>query len=108
MANFTHLPTEILENIAQEVGGRSLRRNVGNLLLNRQWYDAARATFHSGLEVRNVHLYGCDIEKFGLDRRSFKHRTLMQKNTRVLTLRLLGTILIGKRVIRDKLLFARS
>lgn len=90
MTGFTNLPPEILESIAEEVGGRNLRRNVDNILLNRQWYDAARAVYNSGLDVIDLNVCGPRIEKYMEARQSPKRLRLMHKNTREVTMKFTG------------------
>lgn len=90
MTGLQDLPVELLSLIAEELGGGELRKNVRNLTLCRKWYNAAFEVYRSGLNLGDINIYGCNINRLS-DRGSYSGlRKLMHKNTRRLHVRLLG------------------
>ncbi|GIZ38942.1 hypothetical protein CKM354_000233900 [Cercospora kikuchii] len=104
MASLLTLPTELLVLILEHVGGRELRRSetgkpakigpgwraTDKLLLSREWYAAARPVFLSGLHVSELRLYACNLDRLDGELSYNEFRYLMHKNTRSLSIRLLG------------------
>lgn len=90
MAQLTDLPSELLQLILETLGGRELRRDVRNLALSRQWYDAAIGVYHSGLDTSDIKIYGCDIPRLTQTWGYTGKRRLMHKNTRGLQIRIYG------------------
>ncbi|KAM3415751.1 hypothetical protein BST61_g9262 [Cercospora zeina] len=104
MASLLTLPAELLVLILEHVGGRELRRSqtgktkqsgpgwraTDKLILCREWYAAARPVFLSGLHVSELRLYGCNLDRLDGELSYKASRHLMHKNTRSLSIRLLG------------------
>ncbi|KAK3709405.1 hypothetical protein LTR37_010966 [Vermiconidia calcicola] len=87
---FIDLPQELLDLVAEEVGGRNLRRNVSNLTICRKWYDASHAVYLTGLDHSETRIHGCDLGHFNERWSHLEQRKLMHRNTRNLDVRLLG------------------
>ena len=104
MASLMAIPAELLVLILEHVGGRELRRSetgkparysrgwraTEKLALCREWYAAARPVYLSGLHVSEMRLYACSLRSPDHDFGHSRSRKLMYKNTRSLSLRLLG------------------
>lgn len=92
MSRLTDLPTELLCQILEEVGGRHLRRGKGSarLCVSRKWYAAARPVYLSGLEVTKINIFGHNLGDLDTKYSHTGLRPLMHKNTRELRIRLLG------------------
>ncbi|KAK3690587.1 hypothetical protein LTR37_019083 [Vermiconidia calcicola] len=84
------LPLELLVLVAEEVGGRNLRRDVSNLTTCRKWYDAAHAVYLTGLDHSETRIHGCDVDHLNERWSHLEQRKLVYKNTRKLNIRLLG------------------
>ena len=86
------LPVELVAQILEEVGGRELRRGRGaeRLLICRTWYHIAQPIFLSGLMTSEIDIRGWNLHHLD-GRYSYRgQRHLMHKNTRSMSIRLLG------------------
>ncbi|KXT03842.1 hypothetical protein AC578_8906 [Pseudocercospora eumusae] len=101
MSTLLCLPTELLNLILEELGGRELRRSrqTGDgarwrahqrLSICREWYASARPVYLSGLGTSAVRLYASNLQQLDDKLGYAGHRKLMHKNTRSMTIRLLG------------------
>ncbi|KAK4508421.1 hypothetical protein PRZ48_002159 [Zasmidium cellare] len=92
MSRLMNLPTELLCQILEEVGGSHLRRDNGSarLCVCRKWYEAARPVYLSGLETTNINIFGHNLGDLETKYSYSDLRPLMHKNTRELRIRLLG------------------
>jgi len=96
MATLQTLPVELLILITEHLGGRELRcgKDAGTrrLTLFRNWYNAARSIFVSGMDLATVRVYSYNAEY--LSQGHWSHasgqRRLMHKNTRTLRLGFVG------------------
>ncbi|KAK1040669.1 hypothetical protein LTR33_015779 [Friedmanniomyces endolithicus] len=90
------LPVELLILISEHLGGRELRRgkNSGTrrLTLFRNWHDAARSVFASGMDLATVRVYSYNAKHLSRGQWSYAsgQRRLMHKNTRTLSLGFVG------------------
>ncbi|KAK1092997.1 hypothetical protein LTR48_003209 [Friedmanniomyces endolithicus] len=96
MPSLQTLPVELLILISEHLGGRELRRgkNSGTrrLTLFRNWYDAARSVFASGMDLATVRVYSYNAKHLSRGQWSYAsgQRRLMHKNTRTLSLGFVG------------------
>ncbi|KAF7197000.1 hypothetical protein HII31_01425 [Pseudocercospora fuligena] len=101
MSTLLCLPTELLNLILEEIGGRELRRSrqTGDgprwraherLSICREWYALARPVYLSGLGTSAVRLYASNLKQLDDKLGYAGHRKLMHKNTRSMSIRLLG------------------
>ncbi|TKA81872.1 hypothetical protein B0A55_01588 [Friedmanniomyces simplex] len=96
MPTLQTLPIELLALISEHLGGRELRRGkdegTHRLTLFRNWYDAARSVFTTGVDLATVRIYGHNVKHLSQGRWSYAagERLLMHKNTRMLNLRFVG------------------
>lgn len=92
MSRLMDLPTELLCQILEEVGGSHLRRGKGSarLCVSRKWYAAARPVYLSGLEVTKINIFGHNLGDLDTKYSNTGLRPLMHKNTRKLRVRVLG------------------
>ncbi|TKA81867.1 hypothetical protein B0A55_01585 [Friedmanniomyces simplex] len=96
MATLQTLPIELLALISEHLGGRELRRGkdegTHRLTLSRNWYDAARSVFTTGVDLATVRIYGHNVKHLSQGKWSYAagERLLMHKNTRMLNLRFVG------------------
>ncbi|KAK1059111.1 hypothetical protein LTR74_012903 [Friedmanniomyces endolithicus] len=96
MPTLQTLPVELLILISEHLGGRELRRGKDSgtqrLTLFRNWYDAARSVFASGMDLTTVRVYSYNAKHLSRGQWSYAsgQRRLMHKNTRTLSLGFVG------------------
>ncbi|KAK0874095.1 hypothetical protein LTS02_000477 [Friedmanniomyces endolithicus] len=96
MPTLQTLPVELLILISEHLGGRELRRGKDSgtqrLTLFRNWYDAARSVFASGMDLATVRVYSYNADYLSQGRWTYAsgQRHLMHKNTRTLSLGFVG------------------
>ncbi|KAK1060493.1 hypothetical protein LTR74_011839 [Friedmanniomyces endolithicus] len=96
MPTLQTLPVELLALISEHLGGRELRRGKDSgtqrLTLFRNWYDAARSVFASGMDLTTVRVYSYNAKQLSRGKWSYAsgQRRLMHKNTRTMRLGFVG------------------
>ncbi|KAK1824794.1 hypothetical protein LTR12_000851 [Friedmanniomyces endolithicus] len=96
MPTLQTLPVELLILVSEHLGGRELRRGKDSgtqrLTLFRNWYDAARSVFASGMDLTTVRVYSYNAKHLSRGQWSYAsgQSRLMHKNTRTLSLGFVG------------------
>ena len=82
------MPSEILKEVFDKLGGAQLRRSVAYLLICKRWYSIARQVFLSGLSVASLRFSARDIQL--LPPRGSPLMILFRDETVRLSVRLMG------------------